>query len=115
MSARSAGRGSDAARAIKLALRASSMVATSSASLSRWVLRWPGNRCCKSADIPAANAAIPLLIPNPLQKADSLNHIQIQRVNEESEKLMGVEVIKPPGGGVSSQKALKSGSDAIAA
>src|SRR5882672_9111429 len=95
MSARSAGRGSDAARAIKLALRASSMVATSSASLSRWVFRWPGNRCRKSAEIPAANSAIPPLIQKPLQSADSLNHMQIQRVNAASGKLTGAEVLCP--------------------
>src|SRR4051812_45165649 len=41
---RSACRGSPAARSIRLALRTSSIVATSSASFVRWVLRWFGRR-----------------------------------------------------------------------
>src|SRR3954471_18125949 len=63
MSVRSAGRGSAAARSIRLALRSLSTVATKSASLPRRVLRWRGSRRRNSASIPAAITPIPLIAP----------------------------------------------------
>ena len=45
LSIRSAARGNTAASSIRLALRASSIVATSSARFSRCVLRYPYKRC----------------------------------------------------------------------
>jgi hypothetical protein len=66
MSGRSAGRGSAAASAIRLALRSLSIVATSSASLRRGVWRCFGSRRANSASIAAATAAIPP-IPDPSQ------------------------------------------------
>src|SRR3954447_8652806 len=66
MLVRSAGRGRAAARSIRLALRSLSIVATSRASLPRWVLRCRGSRHASSASMPAASRAIPL-IPIPAQ------------------------------------------------
>src|SRR3954452_6962771 len=63
MPTRSAGRGSAAARSIRLALRSLSIVATKSATLPRWVLRWRGSRRRNSASIPAAITPIPLIAP----------------------------------------------------
>src|SRR4051812_13951796 len=63
MPTRSAGRGSAAARSIRLALRSLSTVATKSASLPRRVLRWRGSRRRNSASIPAAITPIPLIAP----------------------------------------------------
>src|SRR5881227_1752222 len=66
MSVRSAGRGRAAARSIRLALRSLSIVATSRASLPRWVFRCRGSRRASSASIPTASRSIPL-IPIPAQ------------------------------------------------
>src|SRR3954454_18215009 len=66
MSMRSAGRGRAAARSIRLALRSLSIVATSRASLPRWVFRCRGSRCASSASIPTASRSIPP-IPIPAQ------------------------------------------------
>src|SRR4051812_48656690 len=63
MPTRSAGRGSAAARSIRLALRSLSIVATKSATLPRWVSRWRGSRRRNSASIPAAITPIPLIAP----------------------------------------------------
>src|SRR4051812_32187930 len=59
MSSRSVGRGSAAARSIRLALRASSIVATSRPSLARWVFRCRGSLAAKSALIPSLTCSIP--------------------------------------------------------
>src|SRR5918994_5475019 len=85
MSVRSASRGSAAARSIRLALRASSIVATSSDSLPRCVLRCSGRSCSSSALIPSARRSIPVMarvLAPP--KAASLNHTPIYRVNNPS-------------------------------
>src|SRR3954451_2641438 len=66
MSTRSAGRGRAAARSIRLALRSLSTVATSSASLPRWVFRCRGSCRASSASIPTASRSIPP-IPIPAQ------------------------------------------------
>src|SRR3982751_5731259 len=63
MSSRSVGRGSAAARSIRLALRASSIVATSRPSLARWVFRCRGNLATKSAMIPSLTCSIPPIPP----------------------------------------------------
>src|SRR4051794_19175548 len=65
MSMRSAGRGRAAARSIRLALRSLSIVATSRASLPRWVFRCRGSRRSSSAAIPRATTSIPPIIPAP--------------------------------------------------
>src|SRR3954447_15509347 len=62
MSVRSAGRGSAAARSIRLALRSLSIVATKSANFLRCVLRCRGSRRPSSASIPTASRAIPLML-----------------------------------------------------
>lgn len=68
------------------------MVAASEASLSRLVLRWSGSRRCEFAEMPTANSATAPFPPNPLQKrADSLDHMKIQRVIAKSAELMGSE------------------------
>src|SRR3954447_14995090 len=66
MSVRSAGRGRAAAKSIRLALRSPSIVATSRASLPRWVFRCRGSRRASSASIPTASRSIPP-IPIPAQ------------------------------------------------
>src|SRR5437763_165880 len=63
MSSRSVPRGSAAARSIRLALRASSIVATSRPSLARWVFRCRGNLATKSAMIPSLTCSIPPIPP----------------------------------------------------
>src|SRR3954452_9672464 len=59
MSRRSAARGSEAARSIRLALRTSSIVAVSSARPSRWLLCCRGSRRPMSSPIAAATVTIP--------------------------------------------------------
>src|SRR3954466_15578970 len=82
MSVRSASRGSPAARSIRLALRTSSIVATSSASFVRWVLRWFGSRRLSSALRLSAISVMPFMRrfqgPPP---AEALNHTPIRQVN----------------------------------
>src|SRR3954470_12556691 len=63
MSSRSVPRGSAAARSIRLALRASSIVATSRPSLARWAFRFRGNLAPKSAMIPPLTCSIPPIPP----------------------------------------------------
>src|SRR5690242_4141005 len=63
MSSRSAARGSEAAKSIRLALRTSSIVAVSSAKPSRCLLFWPGRRARKSDAIASATVAIPPATP----------------------------------------------------
>src|SRR3954462_432606 len=69
MSSRSVPRGSAAARSIRLALRASSIVATSRPSLARWVFRCRGNLATKSAMPPSLTCSPPP--PPPLHPARS--------------------------------------------
>src|SRR4051794_25759282 len=59
MSRRSAARGSEAARSVRLALRTSSIVAVSSARPSRWLLCCRGSRRPMSSPIAAATVTIP--------------------------------------------------------
>src|SRR3954469_2777220 len=96
MSQRSDWRGSPDANSTRLALRTCSMVATNSDSLSRCVLRCPGRRCCRSALIPSAQTAIPLVPPTcrsrSRKEAETLNHTQIPAVNRAWGKLMDGEV-----------------------
>src|SRR4051812_43302030 len=81
MSVRSAGRGSAAARSIRLALRSLSIVATKSANFLRCVLRCRGSRRPSSASIPTASRAIPLMLharqvdhgPRAARPLDSVN------------------------------------------
>src|SRR3954447_25926816 len=89
MSVRSASRGSPAARSIRLALRTSSIVATSSASLTRCVLRCFGRRCLSSALRLAAISVMPFIVrfQDP-PRADALNHIPIRYVNNVLSELM---------------------------
>src|SRR3954468_23930307 len=95
MSQRSDWRGSPDANSTRLALRTCSMVATNSDSLSRCVLRCPGRRCCRSALIPSAQTAIPLVPPTCRSRsrkdAETLNHTQIPAVNRACGKLMDGE------------------------
>src|SRR3954453_12506031 len=95
MSQRSDWRGSPDANSTRLALRTCSMVATNSDSLSRCVLRCPGRRCCRSALIPSAQTAIPLVPPTcrsrSRKEAETLNHTQIPAVNRGWGKLMDGE------------------------
>src|SRR4051812_25735089 len=89
MSVRSASRGSPAARSIRLALRTSSIVATSSASFTRCVLRCFGRRCLSSALRLAAISVMPFIVrfQDP-PRADALNHIPIRYVNNVLSELM---------------------------
>src|SRR4051812_8953783 len=82
MSVRSAARGNPAAKSIRLALRTSSIVATSSANFSRCVLRWLGSRRLRSALMLSAIRVRPSTIQvlGPL-KAKSLNHTPTPAVN----------------------------------
>src|SRR3954453_2604261 len=94
MSVRSASRGSPAARSIRLALRTSSIVATSSASFTRCVLRCFGRRCLSSALRLAAISVMPFIVrfQDP-PRADALNHTPIRYVNNVLSELMDG---KPP-------------------
>src|SRR3954451_8467669 len=89
MSVRSASRGSPAARSIRLALRTSSIVATSSASFTRCVLRCFGRRCLSSALRLAAISVMPFIVrfQDP-PRADALNHTPIRYVNNVLSELM---------------------------
>src|SRR5215217_6943292 len=86
---RSASRGSPAARSIRLALRTSSIVATSSASFTRCVLRCFGRRCLSSALRLAAISVMPFIVrfQDP-PRADALNHTPIHYVNNVLAELM---------------------------
>src|ERR1700751_4412083 len=92
MSARAAVRGRKAANVIRLAVRASSIVATSRASASRWVLRCPGKRRRSSSAIPLANCAIPPVISNPLQKRGGLLESDAGSRQQAGVRLMGGKV-----------------------
>src|SRR3954454_8699539 len=89
MSVRSASRGSPAARSIRLALCTSSIVATSSASFTRCVLRCFGRRCLSSALRLAAISVMPFIVrfQDP-PRADALNHTPIRYVNNVLSELM---------------------------
>src|SRR4051794_10876205 len=90
MSVRSASSGSAAARSIRLALRASSIVATSSDSLPRCVLRCSGRSCSSSALILSARHSIPVIarvLAPP--KAQPLNHTPLHHVNNPSHQTDG--------------------------
>src|SRR3954453_22180498 len=93
MSVRSASRGSPAARSIRLALRTSSIVATSSASFTRCVLRCFGRRCLSSALRLAAISVMPFIVrfQDP-PRADALNHTPIRYVNNVLSELMDGKV-----------------------
>src|SRR5919107_1882842 len=82
MSVRSASRGSPAARSIRLALRTSSIVATSSASFVRWVLRWFGRRRLSSELMLSAISVMPFMrrFQGP-PRAKALNHKPTPHVN----------------------------------
>src|SRR3954454_15064068 len=82
MSVRSASRGSPAARSIRLALHTSSIVATSSASFVRWVLRWFGSRRLSSELMLSAISVMPFMrrFQGP-PKAEPLNHKPTPHVN----------------------------------
>src|SRR5688572_13628608 len=87
---RSASSGSAAARSIRLALRASSIVATSSDSFARCVLRCRGRNCSNSALMLSARRSIPVIgrvLAPP--KAESLNHTPVHRVNNPSHQTDG--------------------------
>src|SRR4051812_19191441 len=93
---RSASRGSPAARSIRLALRTSSIVATSSASFTRCVLRCFGRRCLSSALRLAAISVMPFIVrfQDP-PRADALNHIPIRYVNNVLSELMDGKGVRP--------------------
>src|SRR3954464_8775630 len=82
MSVRSASRGSPAARSIRLALRTSSIVATSSASFVRWVLRWFGSRRLSSELMLSAISVMPFMrrFQGP-PRAKALNHKPTPHLN----------------------------------
>src|SRR3954447_23082911 len=82
MSVRSASRGSPAARSIRLALRTSSIVATSNASFVRWVLRWFGRRRLSSELMLSAISVMPFMsrFQGP-PRAKALNHKPTPHVN----------------------------------
>src|SRR5215217_7009764 len=82
MSVRSASRGSPAARSIRLALRTSSIVATSNASFVRWVLRWFGRRRLSSELMLSAISVMPFMrrFQSP-PRAKALNHKPTPHVN----------------------------------
>src|SRR3954465_7369031 len=82
MSVRSASRGTPAARSIRLALRTSSIVATSSASFVRWVLRWFGRRRLSSELMLSAISVMPFMrrFQGP-PRAKALNHKPTPHVN----------------------------------
>src|SRR3954463_11560104 len=89
MSSRSAGRGSEAARSIRLALRTSSMVAVSSASPSRCFLFWPGRRARIASPIVLATVAIPPTTqPHPLPIR---RHASRRRLGCAAQETMGGE------------------------
>src|SRR3954447_14159210 len=94
MSVRSASRGSPAARSIRFALRTSSIVATSSASFMRCVLRCFGRRCLSSALRLAAISVMPFIVrfQDP-PRADALNHTPIRYVNNVLSELMDGKVV----------------------
>src|SRR3954471_23962521 len=96
MSVRSASSGSAAARSIRLALRASSIVATSSDSFPRCVLRCRGRNCSNSALMLSARRSIPVIgrvLAPP--KAEALNHTPVHHVNNPSHQTDGWQVEKP--------------------
>src|SRR3954462_7373813 len=82
MSVRSAARGNPAAKSIRFALRTASIVATSSANFSRYVLRWLGSRRLRSALMLSAIRVMPSTtqVLGPL-KVKSLNHTPTPAVN----------------------------------
>src|SRR4051812_13482379 len=82
MSVRSASRGSPAARSIRLALRTSSIVATSSANFFRWVLRWFGSQRLSSELMLSAISVMPFMsrFQGP-PRAKALNHKPTPHVN----------------------------------
>src|SRR3954447_24557830 len=90
MSSRSAGRGSEAARSIRVALRTSSMVAVSSASPSRCFLFWPGRRARIASPIVLATVAIPPTTqPHPLPIR---RHASRRRLGCAAQETMGGEL-----------------------
>src|SRR4051794_21265274 len=94
MSSRSAGRGSEAARSIRLALRTSSIVAVSSASPSRRFLFWPGRRArIASPIVPATVAIPPTTQPHPLPIR---RHASRRRLGCAAQETMGGERALPP-------------------
>src|SRR3954451_1301932 len=90
MSGRSAARGSEAARSIRLALRTSSIVAVSSAKPSRRALCCRGRRPLMSSPIAAATVAIP-----PPRRTTSIHADEAGRYHRPrfaAQDLMGGEV-----------------------
>src|SRR3954463_9862794 len=89
MSSRSAARGREAARSIRLALRTSSIVAVSSASPSRCFLFWPGRRARIASPIVRATVAIPPTTPpHPLPIR---RHAPRRRLERAAQETMGGE------------------------
>src|SRR4051794_11433640 len=89
MSVRSASSGSPAAKSIRLALRTSSIVETSSASFVRWALRCFGRRRLSSEPRLSAISLLPFIMwfRGP-PKAEPLNHTPIPHVNSFPSKLI---------------------------
>src|SRR3954454_6726615 len=95
MSSRSAARGREAARSIRLALRTSSIVAVSSASPSRCFLFWPGRRARIASPIVRATVAIPPTTPpHPLPIR---RHAPRRRLERAAQETMGGEHNHPWG------------------
>src|SRR3954451_1457034 len=96
MSARSASRGSPAARSIRLALRTSSIVAISSASFVRWVLRWFGSRRLSSELMLSAISVMPFMrrFQGP-PRAKALNHKPTPHVNSLPAELIDGKPAEP--------------------
>src|SRR4051812_29458422 len=85
MSSRSAARGREAARSIRLALRTSSIVAVSSASPSRCFLFWPGRRARIASPIVRATVAIPPTTPpHPLPIRRHAPRRRLERAAQET-------------------------------
>src|SRR3954471_15261445 len=95
MSVRSASRGSPAARSIRLALRTSSIVATSSASFVRWVLRWFGRRRLSSELMLSAISVMPFMrrFQSP-PRAKALNHKPTPHVNSLPAELIDGKLVQ---------------------
>src|SRR3954471_25022435 len=92
MSSRSAARGSEAAKSIRLALRTSSIVAVSSAKPSRCLLFWPGRRARMSDAIALATVAIPPATPPTSRPAKT--HPP-RRLRGAAQEMMGGKVVDP--------------------
>src|SRR6478672_3267594 len=94
MSSRSAARGREAARSIRLALRTSSIVAVSSASPSRCFLFWPGRRARIASPIVLATVAIPPTTPPHLLPIR--RHAPRRRLERAAQETMGGEQRRDP-------------------